>query len=197
MLLIGLCGRSGSGKSVFSDMAKSRGYVVVDCDKVYHELVSFPSDCLRDIGDRFGQEFIKNGSLDRPALAKKVFSDTKLLRELNRITHGHIINRIEEILGAQHEDARVLLDAPTLFESGLDRRCSYVVGIVSDDKSCVQRLVLRDGISEEAAKARLQNQPSIEFIAENSDYIIYNDGNLQEFASSSKSFFDHIEGELL
>lgn len=185
MRLIGLCGRSGSGKGVFCETASELGLRVIDCDTVYKELVSRPSECLLEIARHFGNEVIRDGALDRRYLAPIVFSDKEKLTLLNNITHKHILNEVFTIINSCNEDDTVLLDAPTLFESGLDASCDQIVAIIAPDEQSVARIVLRDGISEEEARRRLSNQPTIDFLIENSDLVIYNDSSLESFKNAS------------
>lgn len=185
MRVIGLCGRSGSGKGVFCDTARTLGLKVIDCDAVYKELVSRPSECLLEIANHFGDEVIKDGALDRRYLAPIVFSDKEKLTLLNNITHKHILNEVFSIINSCNDSDTVLLDAPTLFESGLDARCDRIVAIIAPDEQSVSRIVIRDGISEEEARKRLSNQPTIDFLVENSDVVVYNDSSLENFKNAS------------
>ncbi len=187
MRLIGLCGRSGSGKSSFCSVAKECGLIVIDCDAVYKELVSKESECLKEIGENFGNEFIKDGYLNRKELAKIVFSDKEKLKLLNTVTHKHIRIEIDRILNTLPEASTVILDAPTLFESGIDQICEHIVAIVATDDFCMARIVQRDGITEQQALSRLSNQPSCDFLIEHSDTVIYNDTTLEAFLEASKS----------
>ncbi len=193
MRLIGLCGRSGSGKGLFSSVAAKNGLKVIDCDAVYKELVSKPSDCLLEIASYFGKEVIKDNALDRRYLAPIVFSDKEKLDVLNEITHKHIIAEVENILSQYDENDIVVIDAPTLFESGIDAMCDLIVGIIAPNSICISRITTRDGISEEEARSRLSNQPAIDFIAENSDCIIYNDSSLEAFENAVLELVDNIK----
>ncbi len=197
MRIIGLCGRSGSGKGVFSKVASENGFFVIDCDAVYKELVSSPSPCLNEIENAFGSFVVKHGSLDRRALAPIVFSDKEKLELLNSIAHKHILAEIETILSTLGEEEIVLLDAPTLFESGINEMCDLVVGVLASDELCVRRIVLRDDITEASALARLANQKSNEFLIENCDCLVYNESTADEFAEDSALLLKSIkEGSL-
>ncbi len=191
MRVIGLSGRSGSGKGVFSELALEKGMTVIDCDAVYREMVSRPSDCLREIETEFGSEVIKNSALDRRALSKIVFSDREKLNRLNEITHKYVLSEIERVIELSSEDSTVIIDAPTMFESGCDKYCDLIVGIVAPDDACISRIVKRDGISESDAKSRLANQYSNNFIIEHSDVIIYNDSDIAEYKKSISEFLDN------
>ncbi len=186
MRLIGLCGRSGSGKSSFCKLALELGFIVIDCDLVYNELVSKRTPCLDELEANFGKTVIENDSLNRKKLAPIVFSDREKLELLNKITHKHITNRIFEMLGEYGEDAFVILDAPTLFESGLDNQCESVIGIIAPDELCISRIIKRDGITEQQAASRLSNQLTNDFIIEHSDYIVYNETTPEAFAEASQ-----------
>ncbi|MBR5746812.1 MAG: dephospho-CoA kinase [Clostridia bacterium] len=197
MRIIGLCGRSGSGKSVFTAQAEACGIKVFDCDKVYADMVSHPSPCLADIAAAFGENAVKDGALNRAYLAPLVFADGKKLARLNRITHKHIKNELRNILAQTGEGETVLLDAPTLFESGVDRWCDLIIGVIAPYESCAERIALRDGISAAQAEARLNSQTSENFIIENCDVILYNDSTLESFAAQSRTLAKEIaEGEI-
>ncbi len=187
MRLIGLCGRSGSGKSSFCKAAQQQGVIVIDCDAVYKELVSKPTPCLKEIEENFGSSVIKNDSLDRKTLANIVFTNREKLLLLNSITHKHIRASINEILENLTPDSTVILDAPTLFESGIDGICDHIVGIIASDEACIERIITRDGIPREKAVLRLSNQLSNDFIIEHSDTVIYNDSTKEALFEASTS----------
>ena len=194
MRLIGLYGRSGSGKSSFCSVAKECGITVIDCDAVYKELVSKPTECLKEIGESFGNEFIRGGFLNRKELARVVFSDREKLNLLNAVTHKHIRIEIDRILKALPESSTVILDAPTLFESGIDQICEHIVAIVATDDYCKARIMARDGISEEQALSRLSNQPANDFLVEHSDTVIYNDSTVEAFCNAARDVVTELKG---
>lgn len=195
MKLIGLCGRSGSGKGMFARCAEQEGIRVIDCDKVYRDLVSKPSECLNELADNFGGDIIVNNSLDREALAKIVFTDKEKLKLLNKITHKHIRAEIAYIISQFDDDETVILDAPTLFESGIDGICDHIIGIVANDELCISRITERDGINDENARLRLSNQLTNDFIIENSDSVIYNDSTREAFEYASRELARHLKEE--
>ncbi len=195
MRLIGLCGRSGSGKSSFTKLAADYGIKTIDCDAVYRSLVSRPSECLMEIAKAFGASVIENGALNRRVLAPIVFSDKEKLNLLNSITHKHIKNEIYKILQSSNSQETFILDAPTLFESGLNKDCRIIVAIVADDEISIDRIVKRDGISKEEAAKRLSNQHPIDFFYKNCNYVLENNSSLEEFNTKAKKLLEYIKEE--
>lgn len=193
MRVIGLCGRSGSGKSQLCKIAMKHGIKVVDCDKVYRELVSYKSDCLLEIAEHFGNDVIKNSALDRRYLAPIVFSDQNKLNLLNKITHKHITAEIKNIFSNFSNSDIVILDAPTLFESGLNSICDFIIAVVADDSVAIQRIVKRDNISEAEAIARLSNQKTISFFDENCDCVIHNNSTLEDFEKEAEKLIRRMK----
>ncbi len=192
MRIIGLCGRSGSGKGVFSSIASKRGIKIIDCDAVYKDMVSKPTDCLKEIEKEFGSSVIKNNSLDRRALAPIVFSDSEKLQKLNSITHKFILEEVRNIIASSPKDSIILIDAPTMFESGCDELCDMLIGVIASDSDCVTRIMQRDGLSETNAKSRLNNQYTNDFLKDNCDVLIYNESTLNDFERDSDNLIQDI-----
>ncbi len=183
MKIIGLCGRSGSGKSYVCEIAQHIGFSLIDADRVYSVLMA-PSQilhpCKLELIDAFGPEvLLSDGSLNRKYLSNVVFSDPsgKKLSVLNGITHKYILNEIiKALIPLQRRGAEaVILDAPTLFESRLADLCDMILGVVADEETCLQRITARDGLSREEAEKRLSFQISPEEIVRRSDIVIDND----------------------
>ena len=190
MLIIGLTGPSGSGKTTLCDIAKEMNVESIDADKVYHALLVPPSPCLDELVESFGDDILTPyGTLDRAMLGRIVFSDEtkKKLSLLNRITHKYVKARFRELLAeykAKNERV-VIVDAPTLFESGFDSECTITVALLSDEKLRRERIISRDALSGERADARLSAQKSDEFFISRANYTVYNDGDTD---SLSKAF---------
>ena len=179
MIIIGLTGPSGSGKTMLCDIARQFEIKSIDADKVYHDLLVPPSLCLDEIIYNFGSGMLnKDNTLNRRALGDVVFKDEKKLMLLNSITHKYVKEEFRKILS--HFEALgakcVIVDAPTLFESGFDKECSFTIALLADKATRTQRIIGRDGLSSDVAEQRLAAQKSDEFFIEHSDYIIYNNG---------------------
>lgn len=178
MLLIGLTGPTGAGKSTVSHILSSFGLPVLNADAIYHTLLTPPSECLSDLTECFGREILHpDGTLNRAVLASIVFDDPQELEKLNHITHSHVLRDVRRQLRKMREDGvhAAVFDAPQLFESGADKECNIVISVLADASVRLQRILARDGISEEAARKRMQAQKSDLFFRTHSDYIIEND----------------------
>lgn len=197
MRIIGVCGRSGSGKSTLCSVGAEMGFAVFDCDKIYRDIVSRNTDCLNEIAARFGGEAVENGVLNRKYLAGIVFSDPAKLADLNSITHKYVLEKVfsgVELLGGERN---AIIDAPALFESGLDKYCDTVIGVLCDDDIAASRICARDGISRADALARLGAQVPARDIISGSDILVYNNGAESEFANSAREILEEIiSGEL-
>lgn len=182
MLVLGLTGGIASGKSMVAGMLQRLGAEVVSADDLAREVVRPGSSILACIAERFGSEVLQSdGGLNRPLLAEKIFSDPQARKALDRITHP----AIAELASQRFEDfarkgARIVVyDAPLLYEAGADTQVDGVIVVAVDAATQLQRLMLRDGLDRQAAKARVEAQmPLMQKIAR-ADYVIDNNGSLE------------------
>lgn len=168
------------GKGYVGKMFMSRGIPVIDTDAVYHDLTSHSSACLEEIRLAFGDSVIDaKGALDRPKLSKIVFSDKDKHKQLGDITYRHILAKTRDMIAAFASEGKrcVIVDAPMLFESGFDRECDIILGVVAKTTIRIKRVTERDGISKERAAARISNQLSCDEIRQRCDFIIENNGD--------------------
>lgn len=192
MIVIGLCGNSGSGKGTVCNIFKKYGISSIDADKVYHDLTAKPSSELNQkLAERFGREILNDDlSLNRKALSKIVFSDDsgKLLSALNAITHSAVIARTEQILDelSKRGERAAIFDAPLLFESGFNKKCDVIIAVTADSETKIDRITARDNISREAAIKRINAQLSEIFLQNNADYVINNVGGEEELEAQIK-----------
>ena len=180
MKVIGITGSIGSGKSHVASLISEKGMPRIDTDEVYHGFVSERSPMTEAIEKHFGSDVINpDGSLNRPALGKIVFSEPEKLKLLNSLTHETVKARVRELL-AEYQAAgekAVLVEVPLMFESGYNKECDEVVCVVADDSVRLERICKRDGISEKDAKKRMKNQKDNDFYIANSSIIVYNNSN--------------------
>ncbi|MBE6600124.1 MAG: dephospho-CoA kinase [Ruminococcaceae bacterium] len=194
--IIGLTGPSGSGKSLFCKLLSDRGAKTIDADKVYHSLLVPPSPCLDKLEKRFGSGIIRaDGTLDREVLASIVFASGAEgeLEALNEITLGTVIEKIKSMISELDPvTPAVVVDAPTLFESGFDRDCDLTVALIADRETRLMRIIERDGIERSKAEARINAQKNDEFYLENCDIVIYNDENIGNLDAAAKKVLSEV-----
>ena len=178
MKLIGLTGTTGSGKGFVSRQFAEYGIPSVDTDALVHRLYRENIACIGELTQTFGDVLASDGSIDRKKLAPIVFSNPARLAKLNAIVHKYVHAEVERIATEYQEKGAdcLLIDAPQLYEAGMESMCHAVIAVVAPTDLRIQRICARDGITEEAARARIKNQHSDAFFRERGDYIIENDG---------------------
>ena len=197
MKIIGLTGGSGTGKGTVAARMRELGAGWVDADAVYRDLCAANREMLAALNAAFGGVTDETGALDRPKLAKIVFSDPAKLAKLNEITIPYIRAASLDAMQAQADCPIVLYDAPTLFEGGVDDLCEKTIGVIADTETRVQRVMARDGISEEAARARILAQPDDGFYRARCDYILENNGDLAALWRETDALYTILsKGEL-
>lgn len=180
MMVCGVTGPSGAGKGFFCSLLDAPDIYIIDIDKVYHEMTDYPSECLLAIKERFGPVVINNdGSLNRQVLGSIVFNDKSKLDVLNAITHPLIVKKCHEIIDEKKNQGyfAVVVDAPLLFESELNRECDLVIAVISDKEERIRRISKRDNISRKKAEERISSQHSNDFYSERADITVINNGD--------------------
>ncbi len=186
-MIIGITGGTGSGKSTLLDLIAQRGGLVLDCDAIYHGLLSTSPALLRAIETRFPGT-VAEGILDRKKLGTVVFADKNALQDLNRITHSavraEILRRLENVSGL------AAIDAIALFEGDLASLCDVTVAVTAPEEVRVQRIMARDGIPEEYARRRIAAQHSDDWFTSRCDFVLENNGTPLEFTAKCLAFLD-------
>ncbi len=193
MHVIGLTGQSGSGKSLLSQRFLTRGIPVLDADQISHQVTESDLDCLKALREKFGSHiFDEAGKLSRKKLGTVVFSSPDKLNLLNVTVFPFITQEIErQIRTAEAEkNTLLLLDAPTLYEAGADRFCSYVIAVCAPFELRLERVIKRDMITREAALLRLSAQKEDDFYRTRADYVICNKGTEKELIQKADEMID-------
>ena len=191
MKVIGLTGGTGSGKSVVSKSLAEAGAVIVDADKIAHEIILKGEPAYQEIIEYYGTGILdEEGSIIRKKLGEIVFNDKEKLAFLNQCTHKYITAEVKKQIAEAKEEGTataIIVDAPLLLEAKLETVCDLVWVVYAEPEVRAQRVMARDGITYELAKARIANQKSWEeykaaadAVIDNSKDISYLEGQLSE-----------------
>lgn len=191
--VIGLTGMSGAGKSTACEIFRESGFDNINCDLICREIVEKGKPCLNEIADFFGNSVLtEGGELNRPQMSKLIFTDSKKRIALNGIMYPYVSYIvIKRILCTNNK--YVIIDAPTLFESGIDDICDIIVSIVAERETLIKRVIKRDGIDEKSAAERLSSQHCPQYYAERSDFVISNNQTNDDFINKITEAIDRIK----
>lgn len=195
VMVVGLTGQTGAGKSTVSRVFREYGFAVIDADIISREVVEKGSACLSEIEDCFHEGVITpEGTLDRKALGAIVFSDAKKLELLNSIMYPYIVGRILQEIHhlADMGQTMILLDAPTLFESRADDFCDLIISVIAREPLRLERIMKRDGLTEEQSQHRIDSQLPECFFKGHSDFIIKNNKGLDNLDAVSREVAEKL-----
>jgi dephospho-CoA kinase len=193
----GLTGNIGSGKSTVGRMLAARGIPVVDADQVAREVVEPGRPALRDIASRFPDAVRPDGSLDRKALAARVFADPQERQALNAIVHPRIAEEVATRMAelAASGEKVAVYEAALIVENGLQRGMDGLIVVTAPPEVQIDRLRRRDGMTEEEARARIAAQlPAAEKTRE-ATVVLENAGSEAELAAMVDELVDRLRGE--
>jgi len=188
---IGLTGGIGSGKSEVARILESLGAYIIDTDKLAREAVAPGSDGLRDVG-RVWPSVVRDGCLDRAALAEIVFRDTTARERLNAIVHPHVRRLAEENERYAHPGQLLVHVVPLLFETGYDERVDASIVVIAPDAQRLLRICRRDNLNEEQVRARMASQIDPLDARARATYVIENDGDFMHLKEQVRAVYDQL-----
>ena len=196
MTIIGLTGGSGVGKGEVCKIFANLGIDSIDTDKIAREVTQKGSECLNELVWHFSESILdENGELNRQHLADIAFASKENHEILNKITHRHIIEKCLSKIAEFEAIGKnaIIIDAPLLFESGFDKRCEIIISVISADINVrLERIVKRDNISLEQVQNRIKKQKDDDFLIKNSDYVIHNDGTVNELECQVMELYNNM-----
>ena len=194
MLMVGLTGGIGSGKSEVARRLAELGAVVIDSDRLAREVVEPGTEGLADIVAAFGPEVLgPDGALDRPALGRRVFADEAARHRLEAIIHPRVRARSAELIAAAPPDAVIVNDVPLLVESGIGAGFDLVVVVAASEPSRLGRLARYRGMPAEEARSRMAAQATDEQRRAVADVVLDNDGSLEDLrAAVDRLWYDRL-----
>ncbi len=195
--IIGLTGPTGAGKSEAARLLSEAGIPVVDADRLARDVTAKGHPCLAELAKAFSPAVLNtDGTLDRAALAAAAFASKEATARLNAITHPHILRLAEERFAALWQEGFTLaaVDAPLLFESGMDGMCDRTAAVLAPAAVRQTRICERDGITAEQAALRMHAQPDEAFYRERANEVLYNDGDLAAFRAKVQAWIGDLRG---
>ena len=194
MQVIGITGGSGTGKTTALMELEKMGALVIDCDAVYHRLLQSSLEMLTELSEAFPGT-VREGVLDRPMLASRVFSDAEALQKLNAITHRHVCREVEAMLleHAMNGGELAAIDAVELFSSGLNERCTQTLAVLAAEEKRAERIMARDGIDRDAAMKRIRAQRPDDYFTQHCDYCLWNNADPEQFRQDCRQLFKEIQ----
>jgi len=201
MLIVGLTGGVASGKTAVSQVLKEEGAYIIDADQIARELVQPHKPAWNEVIRAFGKEILQeDGFIHRKKLADKVFADPKKRKLLNQILHPRIkeeMDRRTKEIGQKDSEAIVVIDAPLIVELGDHREMDKLIVVASTQTQQIERLKERDGIGPEEALRILSSQMPVEEKVNLADFVIRNEGSLEETKKRAKEVFKELRKVVL
>lgn len=197
-MIIGITGSIGTGKSTVSNYLISKGYSVVDADKISKGAYNIGSNGYKAILEVFGVEILNsNGEVDRKKIKKIVFDNSNMLQRLNMAIHPIIINEIEKEIEILLESQNVVfLDAPLLIETELHKKVDKIIVVICDKNEQINRIIKRDKITADMAISIINSQMSIDEKLKFADYIVYNNSTIENLYSQVDEIILEIKKEI-
>ncbi len=196
MLIVGLTGGVASGKTAVSQVLKKEGAYIIDADQIAREIVQPHKPAWKELIRAFGKEILQeNESIHRKKLADKVFENPEQRKILNQILHPRIkevIDRRTKEIGQKDPEAIVVIDAPLLVELGGHRELDKLIVVTSTRAQQIERLKDRDGVNPKRALKVISSQMPVEEKVKLADFVIRNEGSLEEAKKRAKGVFKEL-----
>ena len=195
MIIIGITGPTGAGKTTALGEVEKLGGAVIDCDAVYHELLESDKTLQNRLGQEFGDIRDASGAVDRKKLGAIVFGDPEKLERLNAIAQRATVDRTRLLLEECRAKGMPLaaVDAIGLLESGLGELCHATVAVVAPPEVRVARIMAREGISQDYAWSRVRAQKPDSYFTGGCGYTLNNDcASGAEFAARARALLESI-----
>jgi dephospho-CoA kinase len=193
MILVGITGIIGSGKTTVSSMLSQEGIPVIDLDRLGKEVTDF-DEVVKDIKEAFGEEYVVNNKADIAKLREIAFIDTETRKKLEDIIHPRARDELWKRINQYRAKgvSVVVVDAPLLYETGLYKNLDKVVVVSADTDKIKERLKLR-GMDEEDSNRRLHHQIPLATKEKIADYVLYNNGPEEDLKKELKTLLLRIK----
>lgn len=196
MKIIGLTGGIASGKSTVAKNLEKLGAILIDADKVAHQIIEPQKPAYEEIVNTFGKEVVNDDlTINREKLGQIVFNSPEKLKKLNNITHPRVMESFKNQLQSirtSNPDAIVVIEVPLLYETNVQRICDEVWVVWVDRETQIERLKTRNGFTEEEAIKRIESQMSLDEKAKIADKVIDNRHSIEETLRISTKYYNEI-----
>ncbi len=184
---VAVTGGIASGKGCVCELLSQQGADVVNADEIVHKLLTSDPNVQEKVTLLLGPEIVENGAINKQTVAKKVFNQPDLLKSLEQILHP----AVEEIIQKEYEKSKSPLfvaEIPLLYEAGFDKNFETVIAVKADEETCMSRA----NLTEEEYNQRMKRQLSPEIKAERADFVIHNNGSLEELKQQTLDVYQKL-----
>ncbi|MFQ6618010.1 MAG: dephospho-CoA kinase [Fidelibacterota bacterium] len=194
MLLLGVTGGIGSGKTEVCKIFKKLGAKILDADEIAKNIIDGNPEVKEQIVDYFGKDILnKEGTINKKVLAAKAFSDEESIDVLNSIVHPFVLDELDRwVSELSKEYDLIIIDAPLIFESGLDKKLDYTITVQTSLKKRLDRVLKTGKFSREEIMQRMEYQMSEEQKAELADFVINNNSTLEQLENRVKEIYNKL-----
>ena len=190
---VGLTGGIGAGKSTVADLFSQKGGVVIRSDELARQVIEPQTPGFQQVIDRFGKEFVNSeGYIDRAKLAQIVFQDDAALKDLENIIHPLVRSKTNQIIDQHTSETIIVNEIPLLLEKKMESLFDFLVIVISSEKNRLERLAQR-GLTTEQATARMSKQVSDDERKAAADFLIVNDGNLDQLEADVEKIWQTLQ----
>jgi dephospho-CoA kinase len=190
---VGLTGGIGAGKSTVADLFSQKGAVVIRSDELARQVIEPQTPGFQQVIDRFGKDLVNSeGYIDRAKLAQIVFKDDAALKDLENIIHPLVRNKTNQIIDQHTSETIIINEIPLLLEKKMESLFDFLVIVISSEKNRLERLAQR-GLAAEQATARMAKQVSDEERKAAADFLIVNDGNLDQLEADVEKIWQTLQ----
>lgn len=190
---VGLTGGIGAGKSTVADLFSQKGAVVIRSDELARQVIEPQTPGFQQVIDRFGKDFVNSeGYIDRAKLAQIVFKDDAALKDLENIIHPLVRSKTNQIIDQHTSETIIVNEIPLLLEKKMESLFDFLVIVISSEKNRLERLAQR-GLAAEQATARMAKQVSDEERKAAADFLIVNDGNLDQLEADVEKIWQTLQ----
>ena len=186
MIKVAITGNIAAGKSELEKQLQNLGYLVFDTDKIAHDCLINDKNIIVDL---FGSEILTNGEISREKLGNIVFNDKEKLQKLNNIIHPEVIKEINTLFEQYKNENYLFVSIPLLFEAKMENMFDKIIFVYADDAIRLERLMKRNNLNKTDALKRINSQQSQIEKMKKSDYIIRNEGSLEDLKLQINKFF--------